>query len=185
MFFLPRYIFLVAFFFLVSFFIVVKETTTVEGDDDNKERDKKLSFKNNAPFRLCISKINYTFTDNAEDFNTVMLMYNMLEYSDNHFMKSGSLSNDYRNEINVDANENNTVNNRIDNNKTITSKLLEYETELMGSTPNNNNNNNNNNILDEKGFVLLKCFSIVWRSLDLPLINCEIELNLSLDTNNI
>ena len=33
--------------------IVVKGTITV---DDNKKRDKKLSLKNNVPFRSCISK---------------------------------------------------------------------------------------------------------------------------------
>ena len=30
-------------------YIVVKGTIAVERDDDNKKRDKKLSFKNNAP----------------------------------------------------------------------------------------------------------------------------------------
>ena len=43
--------------------IVVKGTITVEGDNDNKKIDKKLSFKNNAPFRSCISKINNTFIE--------------------------------------------------------------------------------------------------------------------------
>ena len=57
-------------------YIVVKETITVEGDDDNKEREKKTSFNNNSPFRSCTSKINNTFIDNAEDLNIVMPMYN-------------------------------------------------------------------------------------------------------------
>ena len=35
-------------------YIVVKETVTVEGGDDDKKRNKKLTFKNNAPFRSCI-----------------------------------------------------------------------------------------------------------------------------------
>ena len=34
--------------------IVVKGTTTVEGDDDAKKRNKKLTFKNDASFRSCI-----------------------------------------------------------------------------------------------------------------------------------
>ena len=46
-------------------YIVVKERITVEGDKDAKTRNKKLFFKDNAPFRLCISKINDTFIDNA------------------------------------------------------------------------------------------------------------------------
>ena len=51
-----------------------------------------------------------------------MPRYNLLEYSDNYFMTSGSLWNYYRDEINDDTNENNGINNRINNNKTITSK---------------------------------------------------------------
>ena len=41
----------------------------------------KLIFKNKAPFRSCISKINNTFTNNAEDLDIVMPRYNLLEYS--------------------------------------------------------------------------------------------------------
>ena len=68
-------------------YVVVKETTiNVEGDDDNKKIDKKLSFKNNAPCRSCISKINNTFIGNAEDLDIVMQMYNLLEYSDNYII---------------------------------------------------------------------------------------------------
>ena len=51
--------------------------------------------------------------DNAEDLDIVMPMYNLLEYSDNYAMTSGSLWNYYRDEINDDANENNAANNRI------------------------------------------------------------------------
>ena len=84
----------------------------------------KLIFKNNALFRSRISKIYNTFIDNVEDFDIAMLMYNLLEYSDNYSMTSGSLWNFYRDEINDDENENNNVNNRISNNKTIKSKSL-------------------------------------------------------------
>ena len=60
-------------------YIVVKGTITIEGDGDNKKEIKNLSFKNNALFRSCISKINKTFLDNAEDLDIVMPMYNLLE----------------------------------------------------------------------------------------------------------
>ena len=101
--------------------IAVKGTITVEGDDHDKKRNKKLTFKNNAPFRSCISKINNTFIDNAEDLDIVMPMYNQLEYSENYSITSGSLWNYYRYEVNDDANENNAANNRIINSKAITS----------------------------------------------------------------
>ena len=42
---------------------------------------------------LDLSKINNTFIDNAEDLDIVIPMYNLLEYSDNYFMMSGSLQN--------------------------------------------------------------------------------------------
>ena len=49
--------------------------------------DKKLAFKNNAPFVFCISKINYTLADNAEDLDIVMPMYNLLQYSKKYSIK--------------------------------------------------------------------------------------------------
>ena len=68
----------------------VKETVTVGGDNDGQTRNKKVIFKNKAPFRSCISKINNIFVDNAKDVDIVMSMYNLLEYSDNYTMTSGS-----------------------------------------------------------------------------------------------
>ena len=46
--------------------------------------DKKVMFKNCAPFTYCISKINNTQIDNAEYIDIVMLIYNLIEYSDNY-----------------------------------------------------------------------------------------------------
>ena len=45
----------------------------------NKKINKKLTFKNNVPFRSCISKVNNTFVDNAKNLDIVMPMYNLLE----------------------------------------------------------------------------------------------------------
>ena len=64
--------------------IVVKEDITLEDDNDANKRNKNLSFKNNAPFINCISKINGIKIDNAEDLDVVMPMYNLLEYSKNY-----------------------------------------------------------------------------------------------------
>ena len=51
--------------------IVVKGTITVERLDDYVNV-KKLALKNNATFISCISKINNTLTDNAENLDIVM-----------------------------------------------------------------------------------------------------------------
>ena len=76
-------------------YIVLKGRISVTGTNNANRRNKKLTFKNNAPFRSCITKINNTFIYNAEDLHIVMWMYNLLEYSDNYSVISGSLWNYY------------------------------------------------------------------------------------------
>ena len=53
-------------------------------DADANNSNKKVIFKNCAPFTDCISKINNTQVDNAKDIDIVMPMYNLLECSDNY-----------------------------------------------------------------------------------------------------
>ena len=102
-----------------------------------------------------------------------MPMHNLLEYCGNCTMTSGGLWSYYRDEVNDDANENNAARRKTNNNKTITSKSFEYKTKLTWSIP------NNDNILDAEVVAPSKYFSNFWWSLDLPLINCEVELDLS------
>ena len=64
---------------------------TVTDTNAANRRKKKLTFKNNASFRLCISKLNNTLVENAEDLDIVMPIYDLLEYSDNYFIISRSL----------------------------------------------------------------------------------------------
>ena len=68
-----------------------------------------MIFKNNAPFINCISKINTIKTDNAEDLDVVMSMYNLLEYSKNYKKITGSLLNYYRDEPNSGIDNNNII----------------------------------------------------------------------------
>ena len=71
-------------------YILVKGTITITGagnDDATRranERDKGVTFKNCAPFTKCISRVNNTDIDNAQDINIVMPMYNLIEYSNNY-----------------------------------------------------------------------------------------------------
>ena len=173
--------------------IIVKDKATVIDTADTKKRNKKLTFKNNAPLRSCISNFRNTFVDNAKDLNIVMLMYSPLEYSDNCSMTSRSLQNCYRYKVSDATNENDAANYRIIKNKTTKSKSFEndaanyriiknkttksksfeYKTKLLGSTPANANR------LDEDIVVSFKYLDKVWRCLDLPLINYERELDLS------
>ena len=69
-------------------YIVIKGTITVENTNDADQKNKKLIFRINAQFGSCISKINNTFIDNAEDLDVVMPIYNLLEHSNNYSMTS-------------------------------------------------------------------------------------------------
>ena len=51
----------------------------------------QVVFKNCAPFEKCRTEINETFIDQADFINITMLMYNLIEYSDNYSDTSGSL----------------------------------------------------------------------------------------------
>ena len=76
-------------------YILVKGNITVNNTAADgaaaNNTNKKVIFKNCAPFTNCISKINNTQIDNAEYIDIVMPMYNLIEYSDNHSKISGSL----------------------------------------------------------------------------------------------
>ena len=117
---------------------VVKGRISVTGTENANRRNKKLTFKNNAPFRSFISKINNTLIDNVEGLDIVMPMYNLLEYSGNFSMTSESLWNYYRDEVNDSANEIDDNDQIINNNKTKTSKFFEYKAKIIGSMSSNN-----------------------------------------------
>ena len=114
-------------------YIVVKGTITVT-DPHNDAYDNKLAFENNAAFVSCISKINNTLIDNAEDLDIVMLMYNLTEYSKNYSKTTRSLWNYYRDEPNNGlGSADNNVNYSIKY-----SKSFDYKTSITGELEVNN-----------------------------------------------
>ena len=101
-----------------------------------------------------------------------MSMYNLLEYNDNYSMTSGNVVNNYRDEVN-DATNEDAAKYTAHNNKIRTSRSFEYKVKKMtGKTSAIATR------LDTKVIVSLKYLSNFQRSLDLPLSNCEIELDL-------
>ena len=122
------------------------------------ERNKGVVFKNCAPFINCISKINNTQIDNAKDIDIVMPMYNLIEYSDNYAKTTGSLWQYFRDEPLDDDDD-------IENSESFKSK-----TKITGKTPNDDNEK------DLEIMVPLKYLSNFWRSLEMPLINYEVNL---------
>ena len=76
-------------YILVKGNISVNNTAGANADANNT--NKKVIFKYCAPFTDCISKINNTQVDNAKDIDTVMPMYDLIEYSNNYSKISESL----------------------------------------------------------------------------------------------
>ena len=74
-------------------YILIKGTITITGEGADAaveradERDKGVTFKNYVPFTKCISRRNNTDVDNAHDIDIVMPMYNLIEYSDNYYIR--------------------------------------------------------------------------------------------------
>ena len=60
---------------------------TAAGGDVNT----RVAFKTCAPFTKCKTHINDEHVDNADNFDIIMPMYNLIEYSNNHSGTSGNL----------------------------------------------------------------------------------------------
>ena len=120
---------------------------------------------NCALFIICITKIDGTTIDDAEDLDLVMPMYNLIEHNSNYSKTTGSLwfySKDEATDFNADIANNNF-------------KSFDYKAKLLGNTEADGNNRIPKNAIIA---VLLKYLSNYWRSLEMPLINCKLELKL-------
>ena len=146
-------------------YIVFKGTITITrvGDDADArqadERNKGVIFKNCAPFTKCINRINNTNIDTAQDIDIVMPMYNVIEYSDNYSKTSGSLWQYYKDEPNDNLAD---------------SESFKYKVKIREKVPNDGNAKNVEII------VPLTYLSNFWRTLEMSLINCEVNLILTL-----
>ena len=92
--------------------------------------------------------------DDAKD-TEVMMMYNLIEFSDNYSNSSGSLKEYYWDDPNANLAD---------------SESFQLKTKITGSTPDDGNGNN------VETAVPLKYLSNFWRTLDMPLINCDINI---------
>ena len=149
-------------------YVWVKGTITVTNLNSNVNFDRRLTLKNKAPFILCVSKINGELVENAEDLDIVIPMYYLLEYSKNYEKTSGSLFNYYRDEP-----KEHTLgvgNYAVNISK---SKSFDYKAKIVGSLAAGELEK------DVEIAIPLKYLGNFWRSLDIPLINCEITLILS------
>ena len=171
-------------------YILVKGTITVTApganNGANNIRDKKnrpLILKNNTPFVSCITRINGELIEDADDLDIVMSMYNLLEYSKSFRKTIGSLYNYYRDELSDDADDNN-----FDNIKVVNSNTFKYKNKIIGNTYNVNAGAqgydvNKNGTQEVELAIPSKYLGNFWRALNIPLISCEISLELKWDKN--
>ena len=146
-------------------YILVKGTITVPNTGTAaapNNRNKNVIF-NCAPFTNCISEINNKEIDHAKVIDVVMPMYNLIEDSDNYSKTSGSLWQYYTDEPFIN---NNGV--TIDVPDDSDSASFKYKQKITGQT-------GNDGTKDVQIMVPLKYLSNFWRTLKIPLINCEIN----------
>ena len=144
-------------------FILVTGNITVDVNNDTD-----AAFKNCAPFSTWTTKINDVFVDEANHIYIAMPMYNLIEYSDNYSDTSGSSWQFKRDEVPA-----NNAELTIDN-----SQSFKYKAALLGKTT-NAVANTNNSVKNAKIVVPLKYLSNFWRSLEMPLINPKVYLELN------
>ena len=173
-------------------YILVKGTITVPvpgvNNNANNIRDKRnrpLILKNNAPFVSCITRINGELIEDADDLDIAMPMYNLLKYSKNYRKTIGSLYNYYRDELSDVADDNN-----FDNIKVVNSNTFNYKNKIIGNTYNVNADDDgydvNKNGMQEVELIMpLKYLGNFWRAVNIPLISCEVCLELKWDKNCI
>ena len=167
-------------------YILVKGIITVTApganNDANNIRDKRnrpVILKNNAPFVSCITRINGELIEDADDLDIVMSMYNLLEYSKNYRKTIGSLYNYCRDELSDDAD---------DNIKVVNSNTFKYKNKIIANTYNVNAGAqgydvNKNGTQEVELAIPLKYLGNLWRALNIPLISCEVFLELKWNKN--
>ena len=151
-------------YILVKGTITVASATAAAQNNNNKE----VILKNCASFTNCINRRNNTQVDDAYDIDVVMLMYNLIGYIDNYSETSGILWPCCRDEPTLAA-KGDIVNFNADNDTTSSFKIKE---DIAGQTGNNDTKN-----VEIK--VLLKYLSNFWGTLEMPVINREINLDLN------
>ena len=144
-------------------YILVDGTIRGTGGNNNI----RLALKNCAPFTKCNLEINDEHVDTAENLDITMPMYNLIEYSDNYQDSSATLYQYKRDE----PPENDAVADLTADN----SSSLKYKISLLGNPVVANNIAR----INVKVVVPLKYLSNFFRSLEMPLINCKIKLNLT------
>ena len=144
-------------------YILIDGTIRAAAADANT----RLALKICAPCTKCNLEINDEHVDTAKKIDITMPMYNLIEYSDNYQDSSATLYQYKRDEpLEDDAVADLTADNL---------SSLKYKISFLG----NPEVANNIARINVKVVVSLKYLSNFFRSLEMPLINCKIKLNLT------
>ena len=142
-------------------YVLVTGNITATGGNVNT----KVAFKNWTPFKECRREINETIVDEAEHINIAMPTYDLIEYSSNYYDTSGSLWQFKRHGLNaIDINTNLTDDN---------APSFKDKASIIDNTVADGHKSKKNNV---KLAAPLKYLSNFWRSLEMSLINCKVEL---------
>ena len=145
--------------------ITVNNAWTVAAPNNRK---KQVIFKNCVPFTECISEVNNTHVDHAKYIDKVTVTYNLVEYSENYSKTSGSLWK-YCKSITA-VNNNGDI---VDFNGANATDSFKFKAKMTGQS------GDNGRIQNAEIMVPLKCLCNFWRTLEMPLINCEVNLILT------
>ena len=131
----------------------------------------RLALKNCASFTKCNLEINDEHVDMAENLDIVIPMYNLIEYSDNYQDSSATLYQYKRDEPPEDDAVADLTADKSDS--------FKYKIKLLGNIPQLDADAARVGRLNVKIVVTIKYLSNFFRSLEMPLINCKIKLNLT------
>ena len=133
--------------------------------------DTNVAFNNCAPFTRCVTHINDENVETAENLDIIMSIYNLIEYSDNYADSFGSLYQFKRDEspTNDDRNFSNVA---LDN-----STSFKYKASILRKA--DDADGNDKSLKNTKIVVPLKNLFNFFSSLEMPLINCKIHLELN------
>ena len=120
----------------------------------------QVAFQNCASFTKCITKIDETTIDDAEDLDLVMSVYNLVQYSSNYSEATGSL-------WLYSKNEPTDFNNNIAD--TDNFKSFKHKAKLLGNTVARDDNDANGILKNVRIAVPLKYLSGFWRLLEIAI----------------
>ena len=157
-------------------YIVITRSIAAAGDNPIQSNQTLAAatqvafyFINCAPFKDCRTEINDTLVDYADLIIIAVPMYNLIEYSDNYSDSSGSLWGFKRDDVVNNADVTNDDND----------PSFKYKPNLSTDTEANGTKNG------IKIAVPLKYLSNFWRLLEMPVINCKVEVSLKWTENYV